>query len=65
MKMTSVKYLVGEGFKNAWVNRLMSIASVGVLMACMILMGLALIFSENINVALGNLEKQKCKRVKR
>lgn len=58
MKMTSVKYLVGEGFKNAWVNRLMSIASVGVLMACMILMGIALIFSENINVALGNLEKQ-------
>lgn len=58
MKITSVKYLVGEGFKNAWVNRLMSIASVGVLMACMILMGIALIFSENINVALGNLEKQ-------
>ena len=51
MKITSVKYLVGEGFKNAWVNRLMSIASVGVLMACMILMGIALIFSENINVA--------------
>lgn len=58
MKITSIKYLIGEGFKNTWVNRLMSIASIGVLMSCMILIGLALIFSENINVALGNLEKQ-------
>ena len=33
MKMTSVKYLVGEGFKNTGVNRLMSIASIG---ACFI-----------------------------
>ncbi len=58
MKMTSVKYLVGEGFKNAWVNRLMSIASVGVLMACMVIIGLALLITENVNVAIGNLEKQ-------
>ena len=58
MKMTSVKYLVGEGFKNAWVNRLMSIASVGVLMACMVIIGLALLITENVNKAIGNLEQQ-------
>ena len=58
MKMTSVKYLVGEGFKNTWVNRLMSIASIGVLMACMVIIGLALLITENVNKAIGNLEQQ-------
>ncbi len=58
MKMTSIKYLIGEGFKNTWVNRLMSIASVGVLVACMVIIGLALLITENVNVAIGNLEQQ-------
>ncbi len=58
MKMTSVKYLVGEGFKNTWVNRLMSIASIGVLMACMVIIGLAVLVAENVNIAVGNLEQQ-------
>jgi len=58
MKLGSVKYLVGEGFKNVWVNRLMTIASVGVLVACMVIIGLALLISENVNIAVGNLEKQ-------
>ena len=58
MRLSSVKYLVGEGFKNAWVNRLMSIASIGVLVACMVVIGLALLISENVAVAIGNLEQQ-------
>ncbi len=58
MKLGSVKYLVGEGFKNVWVNRLMTIASVGVLVACMVIIGLAILISENVNIAVGNLEKQ-------
>lgn len=58
MKMTSVRYLVGEGFKNLWVNRLMSIASIGVLMACMVIIGLATLITENVNKAIGNLEQQ-------
>ncbi len=58
MKIGSVKYLVGEGFKNVWVNRLMTVASVGVLVACMVIIGLALLISENVNKAIGNLEQQ-------
>ena len=58
MKLTSIRYLVGEGFKNTWVNRLMSIASIGVLMACMVIIGLALLITENVNKAIGNLEQQ-------
>lgn len=58
MKMRSMKYLVGEGFKNTWANRLMSLASVGVLIACMVVIGLAILISENVNVAVGKLEQQ-------
>ena len=58
MKMGSVKYLVGEGFKSAWVNRLMSLASIGVLVACMVIIGLAILISENVSMAIGNLEQQ-------
>lgn len=58
MKARSIKYLTGEGFKNVWANRLMTVASVGVLVACMVLIGLAILLSLNIDVAMGNLEKQ-------
>ena len=58
MKLRSVKYLTGEGIKNIWANRLMSIASVGVLVACMVLIGLAILISLNVNKALGTLEQQ-------
>jgi len=58
MKLSSVKYLAKEGVKNTWTNRLMSLASIGVLVACMVIIGLALLISENIKLALGNLEKQ-------
>lgn len=58
MKLRSIKYLTGEGLKNIWANRLMSIASIGVLMACMVIIGLALLITENVNKAIGNLEQQ-------
>ena len=58
MKIRSVSYLTKEGVKNLWANRLMTAASVGVLMACMVLIGLAVLISMNVNKALGNLEQQ-------
>ncbi len=58
MKLASIKYLTGEGFKSVWANRLMSLASTGVLVACMVIIGLAILIAENVNMAVGNLEKQ-------
>ncbi len=58
MKLASIKYLTGEGFKSVWANRLMSLASTGVLVACMVIIGLAILISENVNMAVGNLEQQ-------
>lgn len=58
MKLRSIRYLAGEGVKNVWTNRLMTIASVGVLVACMLIIGVAIALSFNIDLALGNLEQQ-------
>ena len=58
MKLRSVTYLTKEGVKNLWANRLMTIASVGVLMACMVLIGLAVLISMNVTKAIGTLEQQ-------
>ncbi len=58
MKLKNIKYLIGEGFKSSWTNRLMSLASIGVLVACMIIIGLALLIKQNVDLALGNLEQQ-------
>ena len=58
MKLGSVRYLVGEGVKSSWKNRLMTLASIGVLVACMVIIGLAILITENVNMAIGNLEQQ-------
>lgn len=58
MKFRSFRYLLGEGLKNTWANRLMTLASIGVLVACMVIIGLAILIAENVNLALGNLEEQ-------
>ncbi len=58
MKARSIRYLTGEGLKNIWLNRMMSIASIGVLMASMLLMGIAIAFSENVDRIMSSVEKQ-------
>lgn len=46
--MRGFGYLVKEGFKNIWNNRIMSIASVCVLISCLILTGAAALLSLNV-----------------
>ena len=46
--MKSFGYLVKEGFRNVWNNRIMSIASIGVLISCLVLTGAAALFSVNV-----------------
>lgn len=54
----SIRYLVQQGMRNTFKNRLMSIASVGVLTACLILTGASFIISANVDTMVGNVEKQ-------
>lgn len=58
MKGTSIKYLTHEGFRNVWVNRLMSLASVTVLMACLIIMGAGIMIYFNINNVVDKVQSQ-------
>ncbi len=58
MKGTSLKYLTREGFRNIWVNRLMTLASVTVLLACMVIIGVGAMAFFNINVLLDKVEAQ-------
>lgn len=54
----NVGYLIKEGIKNSWVDRLMTFASISVLTACLVLMGFSMVFSENINSIIGFVESQ-------
>lgn len=54
----SFAYLTKEGFRSLWSNRLMSIASIAVLMSCMIIIGCASMLFININGILGHIEDQ-------
>ncbi len=49
MKLSGFGYLIKEGFKNVWNNRIMSIASVCVLISCLVLTGSAVLFSLNVS----------------
>lgn len=58
MKLRKLGYLIGNGFKNIWANKLMSLASIGVLVACMSMMGGSIIVTKNIDKAFRNVEKE-------
>lgn len=49
MKWSSFQYLTKQGLHNLRANRLMSLASIGVLTACLLLTGIAGLFSTNVN----------------
>lgn len=51
MKLSSLRYLLREGLRNIWQNRFMAIASVAVLMACLLLSGFAYLVLENVEHA--------------
>lgn len=58
MTASSFRYLFKEGFRNTWTNRMMSIASICVLMSCLVLMGCASMIFLNIDSLLGRIEDE-------
>ena len=49
MKFSSIRYLMREGFRNLWQNRFMAVASIGVLVSCLLLTGGAYLIFANID----------------
>ena len=58
MTGSSLRYLFKEGFRNTWSNRMMSIASICVLMSCLVLIGCASMIFLNIESLLGRIEEE-------
>lgn len=58
MTASSIKYLTKEGFRNVWTNRMMSLASIAVLMSCLVLIGAASMMFLNIDSLLEKIEEE-------
>lgn len=58
MTGSSLKYLIKEGFRNTWTNRMMSIASICVLLCCLVLIGSASMIFLNINSLVDKIEDE-------
>lgn len=52
----SFGYLTKEGFRNLWANRLMSFASIAVLLSCLIMIGSAFMLLVNIQSVIDSIE---------
>ncbi len=49
MRMSSFQYLLREGFRSLWQNRFMSLASIAVLVSCLLITGTAYLTYVNVN----------------
>lgn len=58
MNWSSFKYLTRQGLHNMVANRLMTVASVGVLTACLIVTGIAWLFGANVDSLVAYLGEQ-------
>ena len=63
MRGRSIGYLTREGFKNIWVNRLLSLATVLVLVSCLVIVGTGTLIFFNINEVLDVIEDQNVIKV--
>ena len=58
MTASSLRYLIKEGLKNTWTNRMMSFASIAVLLCCLVLIGSASMMFLNINSIVERIEDE-------
>ena len=56
MSLHSIGYLFREGLKSLWKNRTMSVASIGVLIACLLMTGIAFLLSLNLSTVMEDIE---------
>ncbi len=59
MRIRTFEYFIAEGFTSVWTNRLMSLASIGIVFSTLIIFGTFLLFSTNINYIGEQVQKQQ------
>ncbi|WP_058486739.1 permease-like cell division protein FtsX [Defluviitalea phaphyphila] len=57
MKIRTVKYFASQGFKGVWRNGLMSLASIGTIASCLIIVGIFYCIAANVDYILKTLEE--------
>lgn len=63
MRLSSLGYLLKEGLKSVWSNRMMSIASIGVLVSCLLLTGAAELITLNVASVVDDIGGENVNRV--
>lgn len=58
MRLSNFWYLVKQGFKNIYQNRMMSFSCIGVLVACMLLIGSSVLFTITVNNLVDEVDSQ-------
>ena len=61
--MSSFGYLIKEGFKNLFNNRMMSLASIGVLISCLVLTGSAVWLTVNVTNSVDSVSDSNVTKV--
>lgn len=56
MKLSSMNYLVGKGIKSIWKNKMMSFASFCIMLVSLLMVGLSVLASININKIISGIE---------
>lgn len=63
MRVSSLGYLLKEGIKSIWSNRMMSVASIGVLISCLVLTGSAELITLNVSSVVDEIGGENVTRV--
>lgn len=56
MKISSARYLIHQGFKGIWKNRMMSFASFCIMLVSLLMVGLSVLMAINLNRIIGGIE---------
>ncbi|MGN0624166.1 MAG: permease-like cell division protein FtsX [Oscillospiraceae bacterium] len=56
MKISSVRYLINQGLKSIWTNRMMSFASFCIILVSLLMVGISVLMSINLNRIIGGIE---------
>lgn len=57
MKIRTIKYFAGQGLRGIWRNRLMSLASMGTIASCLMIVGIFYCIAVNVDYMLETLEE--------
>ena len=58
MRASSARYLVGQGVKSIWRNRMMSFASFCIILVSLLMVGVSVLTTINLNRIIGGIEDQ-------